>query len=65
MWAGVTRGDRGDAKSSVVLGSGVAPPGGVDGLVCVDGSLRPEPPPLGLPDGIGLLAAACQCGTWL
>ena len=42
--AGVARGDRGDAESSVVLGSGVAPPGGVDGLVCVDGSLRLEPP---------------------
>ena len=37
--AGVTRGDGGDAESSLELGSGVAPPGGVDGLVCVDGSL--------------------------
>ena len=44
--AGVTRGDGGDAESSVVLGSGVAPPGGVDGLVCADDSLRPEPPPI-------------------
>ena len=44
--AGVTRGDGGDAESSLVLGSGVALPGGVDGLVCVDGSLRPEPPPM-------------------
>ena len=40
------RGDRGDAESSVVFGPGVAPPGGVDGLVCVDDSLRPEPPPM-------------------
>ena len=45
--AGVERrGDRGDAESSVVFGPGVAPPGGVDGLVCVDDSLRPEPPPM-------------------
>ena len=56
--AGVTRGDGGDAESSVVLGSGVAPPGGVDGLVCVDGSLRPEPPPMHETCCI-LLAAAC------
>ena len=44
--AGVTRDGGGDAESSVVLGSGVAPPGGVDGLVCADDSLRPEPPPI-------------------
>ena len=45
--AGVERrGDRGDAESSVVFGPGVTPPGGVDGLVCVDDSLRPEPPPM-------------------
>ena len=44
--AGVTRGGGGDAESSVALGSGVAPPGGVDGLVCADDSLRPEPPPI-------------------
>ena len=31
--AEVTRGGGGDAESSVVLGSEVAPPGGVDGLV--------------------------------
>ena len=44
--AGVALSGRGDAESSVVFGPGVAPPGGVDGLVCVDGSLRPEPPPM-------------------
>ena len=44
--AGVTRDGGGDAESSVVVGSGVAPPGGVDGLVCADDSLRPEPPPI-------------------
>ena len=44
--AGVNRDGGGDAESSVVLGSGVAPPGGVDGLVCADDSLRPEPPPI-------------------
>ena len=44
--AGVTRDGGGDAESSVVLGSGVVPPGGVDGLVCADDSLRPEPPPI-------------------
>ena len=44
--AGVTRNGGGDAESSVVVGSGVAPPGGVDGLVCADDSLRPEPPPI-------------------
>ena len=44
--ARVARSGRGDAVSSVVFGLGVAPPGGVDGLVCVDGSLRPEPPPM-------------------
>ena len=43
----------------MVLGPEVAPPDGVDGLVCVDGSLRPEPPPPGLPGRIVLLAAAC------
>ena len=59
--AGVTLGDRGDAESSVVLGLGVAPPGGVDGLVCADGSLRPEPPPMHEMCCICciLLAAAC------
>ena len=57
----VARGDRGDAELSVVLGPGMAPPGGVDGLVCVDGSLRPKPPPcyaMCLRYGL-LLAAAC------
>ena len=44
--AGVTRDGGGDAESSVVVGSAVAPPGGVDGLVCADDSLRPEPPPI-------------------
>ena len=65
--AGVTRGDGGDAESSVVLGSGVAPPGGVDGLVCVDGSLRPEPPPMHETCSFYciLLAAACWHRTRL
>ena len=30
----------------VVVGPGVAQPGWVDGLICADGSLRPEPPPM-------------------
>ena len=29
----------------MVVGPGVAQPGWVDGLICADGSLRPEPPP--------------------
>ena len=29
-----------------VVGLGVAQPGWVDGLVCADDSLRPEPPPV-------------------
>ena len=29
-----------------VVGLGVAQPGWVDGLVCADDSLRPEPPPM-------------------
>ena len=29
-----------------VVGLGVVQPDRVDGLICVDGSLRPEPPPM-------------------
>ena len=39
--AGVARGD-----AEAVVGLGVAQPGWVDGLVCADDSLRPEPPPM-------------------
>ena len=42
----MARSGRGDAESSVVFGPGVAPPGGMDGLVCAGGCLRPEPPPM-------------------
>ena len=42
--AGVARCDRRDA--GVVVGPGVTQPGWVDGLVCADDSLRPEPPPM-------------------
>ena len=48
--ARVARSGRADIESSVVFWPGVAPPGGMDGLVCLDDSLRPEPPP-GLPSG--------------
>ena len=42
--AGVARIDRGDTE--VVAGPGVVRPDWVDGLICADGSLRPEPPPM-------------------
>ena len=48
--AGVARSDRRDAET--VVGLGVAQPGWVDGLVCADDSLRPEPP---------LMYAMCLC----
>ena len=40
----MARCDRRDA--GVVVGPGVTKPGWVDGLVCADDSLRPEPPPM-------------------
>ena len=42
--ARVARSDRGDTE--VVVVPGVAPPVWVDRLICMDGSLRPEPPPM-------------------
>ena len=42
--SGVARSGRGDTE--VVVVPGVAPPVRVDGLICMDGSLRPEPPPM-------------------
>ena len=42
--AGVARSGRGDTEA--VVGSEVAQRGWVDGLICADGSLRPEPPPM-------------------
>ena len=42
--SGVARSGRGDTE--VVVVPGVAPPVWVDRLICMDGSLRPEPPPL-------------------
>ena len=41
---GVARSDRGD--TGVVAGPGVTKSGWVDGLICADDSLRPEPPPM-------------------
>ena len=41
---GVARSGRGDTE--VVVVPGVAPPVWVDRLICMDGSLRPEPPPV-------------------
>ena len=41
---GVARSGSGDTE--VVVVPGVAQPVWVDGLICVDGSLRPEPPPM-------------------
>ena len=42
--AGLARSDRGDTE--VVVGPGVVQPGWVDRLICADGSLRAEPPPM-------------------
>ena len=42
--SGVARNGRGD--TDVVVVPGVAQPVWVDGLICMDGSLRPEPPPM-------------------
>ena len=42
--AGVARSSRGDSEA--VVGPGVAQRGWVDGLICADGSLRPESPPM-------------------
>ena len=42
----LARSGREDNGPSVVFGPGLAPPGEVDGLVCADGSLWPEPPPI-------------------
>ena len=42
--SGVARSGRGDTE--VVVVPGVAPPVWVDRLICMDGSLRPEPPPM-------------------
>ena len=42
--AGVTRSDRGETE--VEVGPGVVQPGWVDGLICTDCSLRPEPTPM-------------------
>ena len=56
--AGVTRSDRGDTE--VEVGPGVVQPGCVDGLICADGSLRPEPTPMHATClRLALLAAAC------
>ena len=41
---GVARSGRGDTEG--VVGPGVAQRGWVDGLICADGSRRPEPPPM-------------------
>ena len=42
--AGVVLSGRGDTEVVVIYRSGVVQPGWVDGLICTDGSLRPEPP---------------------
>ena len=42
--SGVARSGRGDNEG--VVGPGVAQPVWVDKLICADGSLRPEPPPM-------------------
>ena len=42
--SGVARSGRGDTEMVVV--PGVAKPVWVDGLICADGSMRPEPPPM-------------------
>ena len=42
--SGVARSGRGDTEMVVV--PGVAQPVWVDGLICADGSMRPEPPPM-------------------
>ena len=42
--SGVARNGRGDTE--VVVVPGLAQPVWVDGLICMDGSLRPEPPPM-------------------
>ena len=57
--AGVAQSGRGD--TDVVFGPGVVQHGWVDGLICADGSLRPEPPPMPKMCSRCLLyAAACQ-----
>ena len=56
--AGGARGDRGETE--VVVGPAVVQHGWVDGLICADGSLRPEPPPMhAMCLRSMLLAAAC------
>ena len=46
--------------TEVVIGPGVVQPGWVDGLICADGSLRPEPLPMhAMYFSRMLLAAAC------
>ena len=50
----------GVARTEVVDGSGVVQPGWLDGLICADGSLRAEPPPMhAMCLRLMLLVAAC------